>query len=342
MIRPLSLLLLCLATNLAARAAEPPAERDLLALIDAAIAKVRAVEIRTDTSTPWEVMHAMIPFGKTLEIYDARDKRKVGAIGWLLESATWDDKRIFQPIDGGVSSWSPGKHFLVQDHPDQYLSKFGRSGVALDEKLIIDGKAFTVADMVRAAQWNIKPGQEVSFSLTALLIYAGLDAKWKNSSGVEFDIARVLKMEVDAEPNYGACGGTHGLFALAHAINAMQTAGRKLEGPWSEAQKKIDRYKLIAFAWQGDTGYFSAGFFEKPARPPTVTHILYATGHTLEFLSLAGTDEEIRGDKMRRAAALVARTLIESVDGTVKKGTLYHAANGLILYRRRLTVPSDK
>jgi hypothetical protein len=327
---------LLVAIVLSRRIGESSTDGQLLDLVDTAINCVKNKEVRTDHYTPWEVMHAMIPFGKALEVYDAEQGMKVNGIRWLLERATFDGKRIFQPVEGGIASWDSGQHFQVQDHPDQYLAKLGRAGVALDEKVIIDGQTYTIADMVNAAQLAITPEQEVSWSLTAFILYLGLDAKWKNSAGMEFDIPMVLKMEVEAEPTEGACGGTHGLFALAHAVNQMRKAGRTLDGPWQEAVEKIERYKQIAFEWQDDAGCFSARFFRMPARPTSDDYLLFSTGHSLEFLALACTNQEIGGSKMRKAVEVTARKLLENLDKDLRKGTLYHAVDGLLLYRQRI------
>jgi hypothetical protein len=320
--------------------AEPPAklldDAELLALIDAAVTRVRAMPVRSDTHTPWEVMHAMIPFGTGFDVYDAEAKEKINGVRWLLERATFGGKRLFLPAPGGLAAWSAGKPYLTQDHPDQYLSKFGRTGIPLTQKILVDGQDYTVADLFNAAKANISAAQEMGFTLTAMILYGGLDAKWKNAAGEEWDIPKVLKLEVEANLDNEACGGSHGLWGLAHALKAQKAAGRPIEGIWSAAEEKVRRHKLMALAWQGPEGYFSAAFFERAARPPTDIHLLYATGHTLEFLAQACTDEEIRSPALRRAAQLTAAKLMANLENPkLLRGTLYHAVHGLMTYRDR-------
>lgn len=322
----------------AAVPAEAPATPDgpeLIARIDAALAKVRARPLSPQIHTPWAVMHAVIAFGRDARI--TVDGRPTDAVGWLLHRAEFDGRRIFRPAPGGLESWSPGRHFAVQDHPDQYLSVLARAGVRPDDPVTVGDRTYTVADLIGAARLAVREGREASFTLTAFLILTDPDARWRNAEGEEFDIARLAAMETAADVDSAACGGTHRLWALAHACAARRAAGRPMEGVWAEAEAKVRRHTAIALAWQGPEGYFSAGFSAKAARPRTDAHLLYATGHTLEFLAVACRDDQIRSEPLRRAAALTAAKLLEHADDpAVPDGTRYHAAAALRAYRARL------
>jgi hypothetical protein len=68
---------------------------------------------------------------------------------------------------------------------------------------------------------------------------------------------------------------------------------------------------------------------------------LGATGHTLEFLTLALDDEEIKAPWMALAAQYLCELLRATKDEPLECGALFHAAHGLHLYRVRRFGPRE-
>ncbi|MEW5852115.1 MAG: hypothetical protein AB2A00_25225 [Myxococcota bacterium] len=315
-------------------------DAELLRLVDKAIDRARRIELRTDEVTPWVVMHATIPFGRGAEVYEVSRKQRVNAVQWLLESATFEGQRIFHPVPGGLGSWAPpGKKEAVQGHRDQYLAKLGRAGVRRDEKILLPDGSFTVADLVSAAKRNVRPEYEASWTLTALLIYEGFDAKWKNADGEDYDIPRLVRTEVSVDPNLRGCGGTHNIFALADTLSRRRSANLPITGVYQEAQEKVERYVRMAAEWQGDAGDYSAGFFARNVRPRDDHELIHSTGHTLEVMAQAATDAQLHDEKLQRAVRLTAQRLLAVMETgkDVRLGALFHAVDGLVIYRQRLT-----
>ena len=62
---------------------------------------------------------------------------------------------------------------------------------------------------------------------------------------------------------------------------------------------------------------------------------LGATGHMLEFLSIALSDEEIAAPWVQHSAQYMCRLFRALEDEPLECGALYHAAHGLHLYRTR-------
>ena len=68
---------------------------------------------------------------------------------------------------------------MAQGHPDQWLGYLsqcglapcGRGGVPLDARLVVNGRDFTVADLLSQAQADIAPGQEATWTLMAFSSY---------------------------------------------------------------------------------------------------------------------------------------------------------------------------
>src|SRR5690606_24663592 len=66
-----------------------------------------------------------------------------------------------------------------------------------------------------------------------------------------------------------------------------------------------------------------------------------ATGHILEFLTAALSQDELEEPWVRRAALKVSEIFVKTKDIPLECGALYHAAHGLVLYRARIFEPLD-
>ena len=89
---------------------------------------------------------------------------------------------------------------------------------------------------------KIDCGGESFKRILALAHYEEPDAQWFNAAGEPWSIERLVKMQIDEPVTSGACGGCHGLFALAYARNMYISTGKPLRGVWFEADQKIKRY----------------------------------------------------------------------------------------------------
>ena len=78
---------------------------------------------------------------------------------------------------------------------------------------------------------------------------------------------------------------------------------------------------------------------EAPGSSPDLAQNLGTTGHILEFLALALTDEQLKEPWVRRAAANLCDLFRRTRNVPLECGALYHAAHGLVLYRSRMFGP---
>ncbi|MEC9122551.1 MAG: hypothetical protein VX969_00270, partial [Verrucomicrobiota bacterium] len=54
--------------------------KELAVRMDKVIDKAHARPLRSDTNTPWVVMHAVVAFEKKIEVLDVKSKKKINAI----------------------------------------------------------------------------------------------------------------------------------------------------------------------------------------------------------------------------------------------------------------------
>src|SRR5690606_12528566 len=126
---------------------------------------------------------------------------------------------------------------------------------------------------------------------------------WTDSSGKSWSIADLVQIEVDQGLEGAACGGSHRLIGLAMALNRHKKQGRAVEGPWAAAEKLIQEQGIAnSRKFQNPNGVFSANYFSRPGSSPDLAENLGTSGHTLEFLTLALDDEQLREPFMMHAA----------------------------------------
>lgn len=321
-------------------ATAPDSPSSLCARIEAAIAHARDAR-RLDASVhgAWQVVHGVLAFGPEFPL--AHDGEQEPALEYLLGGgplAGW----LLRPGSRGVVAVVEEGSTTGQGHPDQwlgYLSQCGLGGIPLDTKLVAGGRDHTLADLLDQAKFDLRAGQEATWTLMALAAYLPPDATWQASDGTTWSIEKVVRMEADADLSTSACGGAHRLAGLALALAAHRAIRTNpdapLTGGWADAAERLADAIDRARRFQQPDGSFSTHFFDRPGTSPDVFARLAATGHIFEVLVLALDDDELTAPWVTRAAQRLVTLLEQTRDVDVECGALYHAIHGLALYQRR-------
>ncbi len=316
----------------------------LIRRIDAVITKIRSRELSTVNDTPWVIMHAVIAFEKDLEVVDVDAGKKLHAIDYLCQSARFDGQRIFRDDDGqpvlptrGLS-FGLRESFKVQDHVDQFLMAFADANVSLDTAIVAEGgRKFTVGDLLNAAKLNVKDDQELGWTLVAVATYLSLDEKWKARSGEIYDIEQLVKLAIKRDPRRETEGGPHHLYGVAFALDTYHTRHPgSLSGTWAEARSYLDEYVHQAKEFQQEDGSFSAAVFRASRRASSPRQMVWATGHTLEWFTVAMNADQLEEDWVRRGVDSLLKTLEEKPLEAFSDGGLYHAAHALRRYKEKI------
>ena len=164
----------------------------------------------------------------------------------------------------------------------------------------------------------------------ALSTYLPLDATWPATDGKEWNIPKMVEMEVAQNLAESSCGGTHRLYGLATALNRYRKEheGIELSGPWLKADQKIKKSIEAARRNQQPDGSFSTNFFERPATDANIEKRIHATGHTLEFIVLAGTDSQVSEPWVTRAAAQLVDMLEQTEEFPLECGPCITRSTG--------------
>ena len=292
------------------------------------------------SNTPWQIGHGVMALRENFEVI--ADGRRVNALDWLATGPTfkgegWFERGRFGPHGHPYS----GVMYDFEGHPNQILAFLSMS--RLPEDFVLrdgTGAPFTIGDWIETAKREVRvnPKEEVTWTLWAFSHYLDSDAQWVNARRERWSMERLVAEEVRSHTKEHACGGTHGLYALASARNAYVQSGRSLRGTWLLAQEKVNRYVRTARALQNPDGSLSHAYFKQRGHTNDVVARVGSSGHTLEFLMMALPQRELSQPWVRAAVGRVAADLLagqtEPIGGKAVGG-MYHAVHALVLYRER-------
>ena len=316
----------------------------LLARAERVIAKVHARPLSSERNTPWAVMHAVIAYEKDLWVLDTADGKKVGGIEYLCRRAKYDGKRIFRDNRGQPAlptrglSYGMRASFKVQDHVDQFLMTFADAGVSLKEPIVAEGgRKFTVGDMLAASQANMTDSQEVGWTLVVAATYLPLDAKWKARSGKQYTLEGIAAIAIRRDPRRETEGGPHHLYGVAYALEKYRAKHEgPLSGTWAAARAYLDQYAALAKKYQLDDGAFSVAMFRGSRAASSPRQMVWATGHTIEWLCVALTAEQLREAWVQKGVAALLAVMEKTPIESLSEGGLYHAAHALRRYKEKV------
>jgi hypothetical protein len=291
------------------------------------------------------VFHGILGLGFDNTLLDPVTGERVKAIDHICSGKELRGLR-FVPTQFGLDV-QYGAMFpqgVGQGHQDQFIAEMAQWGMPADRKFRVDGKDFTMMDFVRHSQMrarvNAEPKQELSWAIVLIAQYIGTDAAWL-CDGQLLHFSTLIQYEVNEpiEASSVACGGTHRLFGLAWAYHYHVKNGGKTEGVWQQLVARLNYYKEKSRNLQNPDGSFSTNYYRGIGNAKDPELRISTTGHTLEWLSLAMTDEELKQEWVQRAADRLAITILDMQSKPIDSGALYHAVHGLKIYHARMFTP---
>jgi hypothetical protein len=291
--------------------------------------------LNTAQHTPWEVMHGFIAFGIPTQIRvggPAGDL--VSAIGWSNMGGRCRGQVMLAAADKRVVAL---KGVGVQGHSAQYLAILAQCRVAANSPLTVQGKSFTVNDLIEEEKRSCKAKTELTFALIALAHYLPTDATWESRDGEKWSLPRLVEEEI-VQPIRGApCGGTHRLFGLAYGCQRRLRATGELDGVYLRADKYVRDYQNFALGrLQNSDGSFSTEWFKYPAdREDDIDRKIQTTGHILEWLVSSLDQERLYEPRVVAAAEFLCGALASEPSREWKIGPLGHALHALNIYQER-------
>ena len=292
----------------------------------------------------WQILHGALAFKQDFQVEREPDGERVSAVehllaggslnGWTTEPGTLDERTGRRGLRAILEAGTK----TGQGHPDQWLAVLAQCDLEPDQAIVTVDGTYTMADYVAQVQVDVprNVSQEYSWTLIGLTAYLPTSSNWVAADGRPWSIERLVEIELQHELATSACGGSHRLIGLAMALNRHLDQGGELTGVWFEADQRIQRAIEDARRFQNPDGSFSTNYFARPGNSPDLAQNLGTTGHTLEFLTLAMTDERLVEPWMKQAVLHLCDLFHSTQDVALECGKLYHAAHALVLYRERV------
>jgi hypothetical protein len=304
--------------------------------IEAAVQNVRDRDLLT-TNGFWTVFHGILGLGPSVKLVDPVTREKFNAVDYICKGRPLEGLE-FIPTEWGLDVRTTGPTGRGQGHQDYFIAEMAVWGMAPSRKFRVYGKEYTFADFINHTKMraSVAKNQELSWAIVVIGRYLGTDLEWTNGFGEELRFEDLVRYELDATISEAACGGTHRLGGLTYVYHLHLEHGGKTEGVWKEIAEKIAKYRDLAKKYQNADGSFSTDFFNGPGNVEDKQRRIYATGHTLEWLSLALSDAELKEQWMQDAATALALMILELQGQPIEGGSLYHAVHGLLMYYARV------
>jgi hypothetical protein len=312
----------------------PPDLESLKIKVRRALALYHAPRLNTRDHNSWEVMHAIIAYGINSELRNHGPMGPVlNSIGCLCYNYPCKSQQLFYVENGRVQA---SKGVGVQGHPGQFLAIVAQSHLAATYPMLVEGKQFTIADLIESEKLDCQTGMELTFKLISLSHYLEPDATWKNSAGEEWSISRLIHEEIKSPINGVACGGTHRLMGMSYAVRKRVQHNQPINGEFRRAKIYTEDFHRYTLGMQNPDGSFSTEWFVGPGNRSDIDRRLQTTGHIMEWLAFSMPEEELKSRAMTRAASYLAGILLAAPDHDWSIGPFGHALHALAIYDERL------
>jgi hypothetical protein len=310
----------------------------LQVLAEEAIQETGKRKLTAGVHTPWQVVHGILAQRWDLMLQRPGTGDQISGIEWITSGVYHEGQPLWEATPYGGRGHPYTHPYAFEGHPTQFMGYMTMADIPLDYEVKTPTRIITIRDIINDAKMQVHQGVEITWTLWALAHYLEPDAQWFNAAGEPWSIERLVKLQVDEPVTSGACGGCHGLYALAYARNMYISTGKPLRGVWFEADQKIKRYIAEAKALQNPDGSFSTNHFKGPGYSTDFPTRISTSGHELEWLMIALPQSKLKEEWIRKGITSVARDLIDNKHVSSDCGPLFHGMHALVVYRQR-TVP---
>jgi hypothetical protein len=296
--------------------------------------------LNTGDRSPWEVMHCMLSYEVHSRVLKGGPNGDpITTVGWLCFNQPCKGRTLMYLNQDGDMRVKVGP--ALQGHHGQLLALLAQARVRTDYPMQVEGKDFTVADLIEVEKSTCYPNTELTFKLIGLQRYLDINAQWMNDQGMQWNFPTLLREEMKQPVRTAACGGTHRLSGLILTVKKRQRSGLPVDGEYAAAQKFVANYANYAYRLQNTDGSFSTEWFKGPGAEEDIDRRLKTTGHQLEFLIYASPDNQLTNQKLVKAVNYLSNIMWANRGRDWEAGPLGHAIHALVLYDRLMFAPYD-
>jgi len=217
-----------------------------------------------------------------------------------------------------------GDRFDVEHHPGQFFTYLNMAEVSLDTRLDFPGGPRTLGDLYQNWLRTLRPDGEMSYVVNAVVSYRPAGSGWTNKFGQHQQLGPYVE-RLRRYPEL-VCDESHMMMALTR----LSADRRWLKDPtvaaqWSAVGEVLTTKVRILRSRQERDGRFPihpevrAGDNRLALPDWDARVVIHYTGHHLEWLTLALTEQELREDWILRAVD----RLLSSIEAEYPAGDYY-------------------
>lgn len=297
--------------------------------------------LTADMHTPWQVIHGLLAYRQDFQLKVKDSDKKINALEWAGSGVTFRGESLFQKTPFGGRAHPFIQAYWFEGHPTQFMAYLTMCRLPTSHEFkTASGEVVTVQDIINNAKMEVTRAADVemTWTLWALAHYLEPTAQWVNKNGEHWSMEELLRLELRNTIYDAPCGGTHSLFACAYARNAHLQSRQPLRGVWLEADQKIQRFIAEAKALQNPDGSFSIHFFKGRGYSNDFNTRITSSGHMIEWLMVALPQSRLSEPWIQNGIRCLAQDLIDNRHLNAECGPLYHAVDGLQIYRERMQI----
>jgi hypothetical protein len=302
--------------------------------VNTVVSKIRCLPI-TPNQSPIFRMHQLLSFAPPDSLLSCDEAAKHDLLKQIMHANSSQDAYSCFHTDG---PWlQPNRSTGAEAHPDQWLNYLSLAGIPLNMTIYVDEVGFTVEDLLRSSQNNVAGLGELSWTVSAYSGYCVPDSCWTNKYDDSLSLLGLTSQLLDGHSS--VCRGTHRLVGLARAWGVLRFSKER----WHIAlahrlQQELEIEKNLLRKER-----FRVPVSDDDRRDHGSHHNFLFTGHSLEWLSISCSPEELRQGWITAAVrqltadldAWIATSMPHEIQDDVAWAAACHAVSGLARWRVR-------
>ena len=210
-------------------------------------------------------------------------------------------------------------HAADESHRDQCLAMLAQLGTELSQPLVLDGKTYSLRDVLRDSLANFHlDQQELAWTTVAYTSYLPPRTRWKNRYGMEFSFDDLATAMMDRPLDQLSCGGTHVYYALTLLLRADRMTPVLTEETRQRLNAYIQNAVNVACRNQKADGTWELDWWrDRPTQDSHLTpvsHRVLITGHMAEWLMYLPEDALPSDYEIRRAGTWLSAHLANATE----------------------------
>jgi len=324
----------------------PPLNQEMIALRD----QVRRVlafcfnrSLNTHNNTPAEILGVCLAFGCDSEVRQGGPSgAKINAVTCLCWNYPCAGYKLLRVTEDGIAARAG---YGVEAHAGQFLAVLGQSRVPADYPIRVGEDVRTVADLVETEKRSCRSGINLSFKLIGLSHYVKDDQTWRNRTGQEWSVQRLIREELARGVDNAEASCTQRLMGLSYAVNRRIKRKQTMTGQFRRAQTHVADCQKYALGLQNPEGSWHPRFFALRGTAGPTLKQLRSTGYMLEWLVFSLPKDQLEDPRIVKSVAYLTSLLGNRWDpgsmSTRQLEGLMHATHALAIYDRRVFKPHD-